>query len=301
MNLNANDLPVFAAVVENNGISAAAKVLGIPKSSVSNAINRLEKALGVRLLERTSRHSHMTYEGEVFYQYSRSVSNELVAAEESMQELKNEPAGRITVALTMAFSRVILGGLLAEFSKRYPKVLLDVIVSNDFHTDLVKEKIDVAIRVGDLPDSDLISTKILETPLIWVSSPAYLAGLSSVPDEREVQENIRVIDKRYADLDIYMVRAEDKISVEVKDVNYINDPLMVIDMVKEGAGFGLVPNAFCLQALREGQLVQLYDDWSVSPVSVIRAVYPSRQYVSLKTRVFIDFLKETAASLLPAD
>jgi len=130
MNLNANDLPVFAAVVKNNGISAAAKVLGVPKSSVSNSVSRLEKALGVRLLERTSRHSNVTYEGNVFYKYCESISNDLLAAEESIQELKNEPSGRITVALTMAFSRVVLGGVLAEFNKRNPKVLLDVIVSN---------------------------------------------------------------------------------------------------------------------------------------------------------------------------
>jgi len=167
--------------------------------------------------------------------------------------------------------------------------------------DLVKEKIDVAIRVGDLPDSDLVSTKILETPLIWVSSPSYLAKFDSVPDVRKAQDNILVIDRRYADLDICMEKDGSKISIKFDNVNYINDPLMVIDMVKEGAGIGLVPKAFCLQDLKHCQLVQLYDEWSVSPVSVIRAVYPSRQYVSLKTRVFIDFLKETVTSLLPLD
>ncbi len=294
MKLNANDMPVFAAVVEKKGISAAARALDRPKSSVSNSVSRLEAALGLRLLERNSRQIRMTSEGESFYKHCLLLAEQLAAAEATMSGLQVVPSGRLTVSITMAFSRVILGGHLAEFIRRYPEIELDVRISNQ-QVNVISEAVDVAIKIGPQPDSELITTHLMETPVVWVASPDYLARNEVIETPQGVLEHLKIIDKRYSQVDFTVRKGRQKQALDIQCTRYSNDPLMVREMVVSGAGISLVPYIFCRQELDAGTLRQLASDWVVEPASLITAVYPSRRLISAKTRLFIDFLKEIIA------
>jgi len=290
MNMNANDIPIFASVAEHKGITAAANYLGIPKSTVSNAINRLEKAMGVRLLERNSRNIRLTSEGESFYKHSQIITEHLELAEAEMSGLQREPRGKLSIALTMAFSREIVKGQLTEFMQKYPEIQLDIHVSNDYKIDVISDPVDVAIKVGELPDSELIVTKLMQAPLIWVSSPAY--SKSHVFNEEQISSHIKIIDKRYTKLDLSMKKGRIRKAINFKNISVSNDPLMVRDLIVSGEGVGLVPSIFCQDQIQNGELELLLPDWSVEPESIISAVYPSRRLVSAKTKLLIDFLKE---------
>lgn len=297
MKLNINDMPVFAAVARERGITAAARKLGQPKSSVSTAISRLEAALGVRLLERNTRRVRLTSEGEGFLKHCLMVEEQLQAAEAEMSGYLSEPRGRLSVSLTMAFSRVVVGGALTEFLGRYPGVELDVRVSNDYSVDVIGDPVDVAIKVGPLADSSLVASKLVDTPLIWVTSPAYRAQMPGRVIPGGLARHLQVLDKRYTQLQLSMECQGQRLPIRPGPVNLSNDPLMVRDMVIAGAGVGLVPALFCHEPLARGALLRLAADWSVSPVSSITAVYAGRHLISHKTRVFIEFLKELIARL----
>jgi DNA-binding transcriptional LysR family regulator len=295
MKLNANDIPIFAVVAEKSGITAAANVLGIPKSTVSNALNRLETALGVRLLERNSRNIRLTSEGEHFYKHSQIITEKLEQAEAEMNGLQHEPKGNLSVALTMAFSREVMKGHLKEFMERYPSIHLDIHVSNDYKVDVISDRFDIAIKIGELPDSELIVSKLLHTSLVWVASPHYLSSTGFDGNENQLSEHVKIIDKRYTKLGITMKKGRIKKSIQLDNVSVSNDPLMVRDMLIAGDGISLTPLLFCKDQLESGELIQLAPDWKVEPESIVSAVYPSRRLVSAKTVLFIDFLKEIIA------
>lgn len=290
MNMNANDIPIFAAVAEHKGITAAANSLGIPKSTVSNSINRLEKAIGVRLLERNSRNIRLTSEGESFYKHSQIITEHLELVEAEMNGLQREPRGKLSIALTMAFSREVVKGQLSEFMLKYPEIQLDIHVSNDYKIDVISDPVDVAIKVGELPNSELIVTKLMQVPLLWVSSPEYLQ--SHVFDEEQISEHIKIVDKRYTKLNLSMKKGRIKKTINLNNISVSNDPLMVRDLIVSGEGLGVIPSIFCQDQIKSGELICVFSDWVVEPESIISAVYPSKRLVSSKTKLLIDFLKE---------
>ena len=126
MKWNINDIPVFVAVAEYAGISLAARKLGMPKSSVSRAITRLEAALGLSLFDRNTRNLRLTDEGQVFLSHASLIVEQAEAASAALAGIQKRPSGNLTVAVPMAFSREIIGGRLAEFSAAYPDIKLDI-------------------------------------------------------------------------------------------------------------------------------------------------------------------------------
>ena len=291
MKWNINDIPVFTAVVAKKGISAAAKHLNMPKSTVSRAVSRLESDLGVRLIDRNSRQLRITAEGEDFYKHGMLINEQIAAAQDRISGFKTEPNGPLSVCFPVAFSRDIIKGELAEFHRRYPQIELDIRVSNE-HLDLISEGIDVAIQLGPLPDSEMVSTTLCKTQLIWVTNPGYLAEHPEIQNFNNALAHVRISDKRYQAMHFTLKHQRHRTALVLDSPMHSSDPLMVREMIVAGTGVGLIPDIYCQKALSSGELVRIHQDYLVNPITTIVAVYPSRRLMSEKARLFIDFLRE---------
>lgn len=296
MKWNMADLPVFAAVVEKGGISAAARSLRMPKSSVSRFIQRLEDDLQIRLLERNSRQMRMTSEGEIFYKHCQLVMEQIEAADAHMNGLTHTPSGELTVSLPMAFSRLVLAGNLHRFYLQYPDVQLKIQVTPGV-VDLIGEHIDLAVQVGELPDSELIAVPLFETHLAWVASPKTLRANQSFQSVEKLLEQVHICERRYNGRSLPVRVQGERHKIEIDAQIETTDPIMVRDSVIDGLGIGLMPYLYCREAIAAGELVEVGREFAVEEVAKASAVYTSRRMLSAKTRLFIDFLRELSNEL----
>ena len=291
MKWNIADLPVFVAVVEREGISAAARALRMPKSSVSRFIQRLEDDLQVRLLERNSRQMRMTSEGEIFYKHCQLIMEQIEVADAQMNGLTHTPSGELTVSLPMAFSRHILAGHLHRFYERYPEIQLNILVSPTT-VDLIGDHIDLAVQVGELPDSELIAVPLFETPLVWVANPNTFAADHRFDSLEDLLVEVKICERRYNKTPLLIRHHGEKQKAEIEASIETIDPIMVRDTVAAGTGVGLLPRIYCAELIDSGQLVEVGREYALDAPAKSSAVYTSRRMLSAKTRLFIEFLKE---------
>ena len=170
-----NDIGYFTAVVEHKGFSAAARALGLPKSTLSRHVGQLEKRLGVRLLERSTRHFRLTDVGEHYYAKAREILAELAAADKELAEVRTAPCGVVRLAAPLSAAQYVLPLILPAFMARHPLIKLQVIVS-DKPVDLVGDKIDIAIRARTaLGNEALTMKKLTSSYRVLVASPAFAA------------------------------------------------------------------------------------------------------------------------------
>lgn len=291
MKWNIDDVPVFAAVVDHGGITAAARALDMPKSTVSASLNRLETSLGLRLLDRNSRSVRVTGEGETFYRQAMLILEQVRETDAAMAGLTSRPSGKLTIALPPAFCQEILAPNLAAFRRHYPEVDLELVITGR-GVDLVREQLDAAIVVGPQDDSELISKTLVSGPLLWVASPAYLQekglGLRFDPSAGHIQ----MIEKRYG-LRRHPVQIDGHAAHLdlATGVIQVNDPLVVRRAVLNGAGISPLPQFYCQRYLDRGELVTVCDHVTFDPgISRLAVVYPSRRLMSPKVRAFLEFL-----------
>ncbi|MGB1092272.1 MAG: LysR family transcriptional regulator [Oceanobacter sp.] len=296
MNWNMDDVPMFASVVETGGFSAAADRLGISKSTISKAVTRLEQGLGMRLLERNSRNVRLTSEGEIFYREATLLLEQASNTNELMAGMAAEPSGKLVVALPMAFCREFVARHLPTFRQRYPSVDLDIVITSQ-PIDIIRERIDLAVVVGTLEDSELTARKLYQSHLVWVSSPNYLNTIQMPRTLEEIRSHIQICEKRYA-LQQFKVRiGEQHLTMDLKRGIYqVNDPLSVREALIHGGGISLLPIQYARQAINNGQLQQILENVEIeSRVASLTAIYPTRRLLAKKTRLFLDFLIEICA------
>jgi LysR family transcriptional regulator for bpeEF and oprC len=290
---NLDDIPVFMAVVEQAGISAAARALDAPKSTVSAALSRLEAGLGLRLLDRSSRSLRLTAEGEAFRRQAQLIVEQAHEADVLMAGLVAAPSGRLTVALPPAFSQDLVAARLPSFRARYPALELEIVVTSH-GAALVRDTVDLAVVVGPLEDSDLVSRTLLEPELIWVASPAWLGAHAPGETLDAVRSQIQICETRYAQrrLAVQVNGAEAHLDLS-RGIVKVNDPLVVRRVVLAGGGVSPLPRPYCTELLAQGQLVQVLPHIRFAQAgSRLTAVYPSRRLRSPRVRVFLDFLIE---------
>lgn len=291
-----DDLPVFLAVLEQGGLSAAARTLGAPKSSISAALARLETGLGLRLIDRSSRSLRVTAEGEAFARQAQLIVEQAREADALMAGLGTEPAGRLTVALPPAFCLALLAPHLPAFRAQHPGIELDIVVTSQ-GAALVRDRVDLAVVVGALEDSELVSRPLLAGELIWVASPPWLA--TNTPGETldAVRAQVQVCETRYAQRRLAVHVHGEPAHIDLsRGVTRVSDPLVVRRVVMDGAGLSLLPRHYVTEALASGQLVQVLPHIRFDRTSAqLTAVYPGRRLLSPRVRVFLEFLVTVCA------
>ena len=297
MNWNVNHLPAFIAVAEQGGISAAARLLGEPKSTVSRAIARLEEDVGLQLFVRGTRSLRLTHDGSQFYRHAVRILEQVEAASAELAGLSQAPRGTLTVALPMAFGREIVGPHLAGFQARFPDIRLDVRIGSG-QPDLIRDAIDIAVIVGSAADSDLIRQQLIDTPLIWIAAPDVAARLPQDAAPEELASLVRVAETRYAGSSLSVSddrHGARRVTLDPRQMMQVNDPIVLREIVRSGSGLSFAPNIYCRAAIAEGGLVQLYPHIHIREESSLSLLYPGRRLVPKKTQAFMDFLRSVCA------
>ena len=283
------DVRAFIRVAEAGSFTIAAERMGLSRSAIGKCVARLEEGLASRLLQRTTRHVSLTEEGRIFYDCALRIVAEVEEAEEALQKHRQAPRGRLRVDVPVAFGRQHVLPLLQAFLNKWPDLAVDVTFSDDY-VDVVREGVDVAIRIGGNDDSRLVRRVLAPHRLVTCASPAYLEkhGTPRAPADlahhrtRVFLHGGRAVPWRYridgVDRDVLLGG-----KVRLGDTAALRDAAL--------AGHGLVQlGAFLVGAhLRRGELVPVLGPYGREEPPIC-AVYPSRRHVPPKVRVFLDEL-----------
>ena len=284
-------IPVFVAVVENGGFSAAARALGISKSAVSKRINQLEAHLGVRLLHRTTRKLSLTEAGERYFNHAAQALTAAGRAEDAATELQGEPQGQLRINVPMSFGRLHVAPLIPKFLRRFPKLRINLVM-DDRKVDLVTGGFDVAIRAGHLPDSTLIARKLAPLHQVLCASPDYIDRYDRPRAPAELTDHNCVLYSYSSDADEWTLIGEgEPETVTVSGSYQVNNSEALLEALREGVGIGRLPTFVAGPDLKTGRLVKLFESYRI-PDQTIYAVFPEREYLPAKVRAFLDFAIE---------
>lgn len=291
MKWNIDDLPVFLAVLEHKGISAAARHLKMPKSTVSRTLSRLEDDMNIRLFDRNTRDFRLTAEGVTFAPHAQAIMEQAAAAQEAISGLREAPTGILKVALPMALSREVIGGKFADFNSLYPDIILQVTVA-PYTVNLFREDIDLAFMVGPIEDSELSAQMISDSPLIWVASPYYARQYNFDDKLSTLRPHLRFCESRYQSRKLAIKTISGRQTLDTSQLTSINDPVILRDIVLQGGGVALLPELYCQPYIRRGHLVELCPTITPEPRASIYAVTTTKRLRPAKADLFVDFIKE---------
>ena len=283
------DLRAFARIADLGSLSAAARALGMPKSSASRSLVRLEVAAGSALIERSTRRLRLTDAGRLMQRHARRILDDVGEAENALLGLIGVPRGTLRVSVGFTFAVGPLAPMLPVFLARYPEVRVALSIDNRT-VDLLAEEFDIAIRIGPLPDSDLIARRLPAIPLWTCASPAYLAarGTPATVGDLRSHELIGRVDRRAT----WRFRAPGGVlhEIEVVPGTVVPEPAVLQAVLAGGAGIGRLPDFAARDAVARGTLVRLLPEHE--DAVDVHALYPSHRSLSAKVRVFLDALAE---------
>ncbi|MEX5746162.1 LysR family transcriptional regulator [Massilia sp. X63] len=288
------EMRVFSAVVEAGGFTAAAQRLGMSKAAVSRHVAELEQRLGVRLLHRTTRRLSATGDGEIFHARCRELLDRLDEAEAEVASGSGPASGLVRVNVPLSFGVLHLAPLWPVLLARHPGLALDVTLS-DRVADLVEEGYDLAVRVGQLPSSSLVSRRLAATRLVLCAAPAYLAARGTPRHPAELARHDVIAYSLFAAGDLWTFSgAAGSETVRVAPRMRVNNGDTCRLAALAGQGIILQPSFMVGADLAAGRLQELLPDWRSIELG-IHAVYPSRKFLAPKVRVLVDFLVEAFA------
>jgi len=283
-------MAVFARVVEAGSFSRAARGLGLSKSAVSKQVARLEDRLGARLLNRTTRQLSLTEAGRAFYGGCRQMLAEAESAAAAVGHLAQAPRGTLHVNAPMSFGQQHVAPALPAFMAQYPELDVDLQL-NDRTVDLVDEGFDLAVRIGELPDSTLVARRLAPLRTAVVAAPAYLDRHGRPAHPRELQAHACLLYSYLASGRTWRFAGPDGVvRVPVSGPLEANNGDVLLAAACGGAGIARLPTFICGDALRAGRLERVLDDWVDTGDAAVYAVYPASRNVSPKVRVFLAFL-----------
>jgi len=284
-------METFAGVVEAGSFTAAAERLGLSKSFVSKQVSQLETELGTRLLYRTTRKLSPSDEGTRFYNHCKLIMAAADNAKAEIIESQSNPRGKIRISAPQSLVITDVGQVLLRFQQEYPDIDLDVIVSGKF-VDLVEKGIDLALRVGQLEDSTLVSRRLVDCSFQVVASPQYIdrRGKPNLPADL-TQHNCLVYSESRVNRS-WPFRMPNGESVMVKAQGNLtcNDGHLIVNAALEGLGIAFGPSFLFKKHVNAGTLNLLLTDYQLP--TAISALYPLNRNLPRRVRVLIDFLAE---------
>jgi DNA-binding transcriptional LysR family regulator len=295
--LDLNDFFYFVQVVERRGFTAAGRVLGMPKSTLSYRIKKLEAELGVRLLNRTSRHFAPTQAGEEFYRHAASVVKAADEAESLVRQRVKEPFGVVRFTAAIGTAQFALRGILMNFIQEYPRIqLMEYVTSRQI--DLLAENFDIAIRAhsGALPDSTLVSRTLAVAPWILVAGTDSLKTAGSPKTPQDLKHFPSLFLWRANTTPAWRLRPQAKTRRRQSEVTLTLTPRMVsndLSTLKQaavnGMGIAALPAYVCKSELRSRQLTRVLPGW-LAGESTFTALLPHRLGLLPAVRIFVDYL-----------
>ncbi|AVH34636.1 LysR family transcriptional regulator [Vibrio fluvialis] len=286
------DLATFILVVNEGSFTAAAHKLGVTPSALSKLITRLELALSVKLFERTTRKLIITQAGQKVYDQCLVMVNAAQQAVELSGSDHTEPSGALTVAAPEAFLNSVLQPFVVPFLKQYPQIQLKLRAA-DGEIDLFKHNIDVAFKLTDKPDENLVLRELCKTNLVLCASPDYLEerGVPTHPTQLTEHDCLYLAETDKDHLWDFL-KDDEFHTVSVSGRYAVNHSQMRLNGVKNGLGIGIFHDFVVQDALAEGKVVQLLKDWTIKSNyhGAIAMQYAQTKYMPARLRVFIDYV-----------
>ncbi|MER8615210.1 LysR substrate-binding domain-containing protein [Mesorhizobium sp. M0563] len=288
--LNLNDLLVFVQVVDHGGFAAAGRALGIPKSTLSKRLSELEKAIGVRLVQRTSRSFTVTEIGRDFHRHAAAMLIEAEAAEHVIKGRLAEPSGTVRITASLPIAQFRLAPILPRLAASYPKVRIMLDVSDRF-VDIVQEGFDIAIRnhFAPLPDTELVQRRIDYDPAWLVASLDYIRknGMPSRPEEANGLDGVMASSSER----VWTLHDGQGVVAEVTpSPRYIaNETVSLREAARAGLGVACLAGSFCAPLIESGALVRILPDWTARGVATT-LLMPHRRGQLPSVRVVADHL-----------
>ena len=294
-----NGMRVFAQVVEAKSFSAAADKLGMSKSLTSRHVSALERALSVKLLNRSTRRLSLTEAGAVFYDHCARIVQEAELAEQRLTRTQSEPAGLVKVTAVPAFAVRHVLPALTEFYQKYPKIHVKLSCNNRA-LDLGDEGFDLGIRVSFDPPANLVARKLAANRSLLCASPAYLKRHGTPRRIEDLRKHECVLFPALAPKGVWTLRRDGrKYSVPVTGVFETDEMDAVRAAIAAGFGIGILPLYVARDDLQRRQLVSLLRQFQVVPESAIYLVYLPNRSLSSRVRALIDFLAQRFGPVPP--
>ncbi|KAB8309732.1 MULTISPECIES: LysR family transcriptional regulator [Rahnella] len=282
------DMALFALVAECGSFTQAASRAGLPKSSVSQRISQLEKSVGLRLLNRTTRQLNLTFAGERYLIHCQEMMQASERAELAIRRLRDNPSGRLRITSPAGLGATLLARMNVEFQKRYPDVSLEVSVS-DALVDLVQEGFDIALRTGKPQDSSLIGRELGHSPRYLLASPDYLAQHPLIESPQQLASHHCIAHRAWSEWVLH--RGETYHRWLLPSAHTTDNLLYARECALAGAGITLLPAFLCHDEVAAGTLVRVLPEWEAEGNDLF-LVYPGRKLNSPALACFIDFMLE---------
>lgn len=283
-------LATFVRVVDAGSLSGAARSLPSSLTAVSRQVSALEQHFGTKLLHRTTRRLALTDDGRILYDRAKTILGEFKQVEATLSTGHHEPSGRLRIAAPTLIGRLLIAPMLAEFLRRYPAVSVDLQLV-DRPVDMLEEDVHLALRIGHLPDSDLVARKLGDIQMIVCASPSYLEqrGVPQTPAELSGHDCLAFSEMPGAAEWRFLEQSKPRWKVPISPRLWANSLDALVVAAKQGAGLVRVPSWQVKDEISAGHLRRLLQDYEPPPAP-IHLLSQSSRLASPKTRAFADYL-----------
>ena len=285
------DMAVFAAVVEHNGFSAAAKTLQMSKSNISRRVAVLEERLQLKLMHRTTRKIGLTESGRVYYEHCARMVADAREADAAIRAIHAHPSGQLNVSLPETLGRAFILPLMPEFLELYPDVRLNLTFTNR-KVDLIEERCDVAVRKGEIDDDTVCAIPLGESSQYFYATPGYLENAEQLREPADLKKHAYLSSRLImGPLDLDVGRGEESVTVRLHPRVGVRDHEAVMHLTLAGLGVALLPVWMARGHVRQGTLVPVLEDCR-GPTVAFNAIFQPHRGMAPNLRAFIEFLKE---------
>lgn len=282
-----NQIMIFVKVVESGSFTKAAELLKQPKSRISRRLAALEKNLGTQLIYRTTRQMQLTETGKDYYRRCAPLIRDLESANHAMTTHAEELSGTLRLTAPEDYGKYILAPIVDEFLKRHPKMKVELILTGTY-LDLIKESIDIAVRIGHLKDASMKSKKISSITSIAVASPSFLEKHPPITKPQDLNE-VPCLGFQLGTRNQWkLIREKQEVKIKAQGPVTANSPDFICQLAVLGRGVALIPRFLCETALESGKLVHLLKSWASDPIPV-HLLIPVQKEIPPKTKAFMDF------------
>jgi DNA-binding transcriptional LysR family regulator len=297
--MDLNEAAVFVKVVQTGSFSAAARFLGLPTSTVSTRVSRLERRLRVTLLQRTTRRLHLTEAGTLYFEHASIGLAQMLEAEAAVTASSDEAKGLLRVTAPADLGDVVLARIVNRVRRAHPKVGIDLVLA-DRYVDLIAEGIDIAIRAGVLQDSSLIAKQVGVARWAPFASPGYLKSAPPLTRPQQLRHHCCLQFTPLGKDHWTLANARGSTVIPMPKQVLVNDAGVIRSLVLAGDGVALLPTYFCRLEQDQGRLIRVLPDWHAKQ-DPLNLVYPRQRFVPPKLRAFLDIAAEELQAWLASD
>ena len=285
-------MQAFITVVDSGSFSECARRLGVSQPSVSRQVNYLEEQLGVRLLQRTTRRLSLTEAGQIYYEKARQIKNDVLEAAQSISGFKDTPSGTLKISAPHTWTETKITPYLGEFLSLYPELNIDI-ECNDSFQDMIEDRLDLVIRVGELKDSSFIAVPFGKVRMVLIATEKYLKRHGRPQTATDLQNHNCIVFEDYHRLIFNDINNSQEVSIS-GNVSANAVPVMLAAVLQD-IGMTVLPDLLVNQLIKTSEVIDVMPEANIEvknlPINQVFALYSNRKHLPAKVRAFLDFFK----------